>query len=151
MTKLKNDPKRNRKKDLNLAGLYAVTHETAYKNGKLRPGVYGYVSKGTPYICKPGSGDGQVPKYVHDMTGDDVPKVLKGRMVAFWADTNNRSRKMCWLAEKSLYKEMVGEPTQKISKKGSSKGKNSARKSGTTSYKNSTSKKATSRDNNSLW
>lgn len=123
MTKLKNDPNRNRKKDLNLAGLYAVTHETAYKNGKLRSGVYGYATKDVPYICKPASQEGKPPKYVHDMTGDDVPKVLKGRMVAFWSDTNNRSRKMCWLAEKSLYNEMVGATAQKGKNGGVKKGK----------------------------
>ena len=123
MTKMKNDPNRNRKKDLNLAGLYAVTNETAYKNGKLRPEVYGYVSKGTPYICKPASQDGKPPKYVHDMTGDEVPKVLKGRMVAFWADSRNYSRKQCYLAEKSLYNEMVGTTAQKGKNGGVKKGK----------------------------
>ena len=53
MKKLKNDPNRNRKKDLNLSGLYAVTNDFAYKNGKLRDGVYGVVSKDTPYVCRP--------------------------------------------------------------------------------------------------
>lgn len=98
MTKLKNDPNRNRKKDLNLSGLYAVTHETAYKNGKLRSGVYGVVSKSSPYICKPGSKSGQAPQFKHDVTGKDVPKILKNRMLAFWSDSGNKGRKTCWLA-----------------------------------------------------
>ena len=41
----KKNPTRNREKDRNFAGLYAVSHEYAYKNGKLRPEVYGYVTK----------------------------------------------------------------------------------------------------------
>lgn len=68
MTKNKN-PVRNREKDRNFAGLYAVTNEYAYKNGKLRPEVYGYVTKNLPYVCKPSSKQGQPPQFKHDMTG----------------------------------------------------------------------------------
>ena len=35
----KKNPTRNREKDRNFAGLYAVSHEYAYKNGKSRPEV----------------------------------------------------------------------------------------------------------------
>ena len=41
MAKLKNRPKQKQRKNKNLSGLYAVTHETAYKNGK---------SKFRPYV-----------------------------------------------------------------------------------------------------
>lgn len=98
MSLLKNDPNRNRKKDLNLSGLYAVTHETAYKNGKLRSGVYGYATKDVLYICKPSNKEGKPPKYKNDMTGNAVPMVLKNRMLAFWSDSGNKGRKTCWLA-----------------------------------------------------
>lgn len=117
MSKHKRDPNRNRQKDLNFSGLYAVSNEYAYKDGKLRPEVYGYITKGTPYICKPANKNGKPPKFMHDMTGDDVPKVLKGRMVSFWADPNNRNRKQCWLAEKSVYEEMTGRSGGKRKKK----------------------------------
>lgn len=37
---MKKDVKRNRK-DKNLSGLYAVSNNFVYQNGKLRKGVYG--------------------------------------------------------------------------------------------------------------
>ena len=64
----KKEPNRNREKDRNLDGLYAVTNEYAYKNGKLRPEVYGYVTKDLPYICKPASKQGKPPQFKQDMT-----------------------------------------------------------------------------------
>ena len=116
MQKNKN-PTRNREKDRNFAGLYAVTNEYAYKNGKLRPEVYGYISKDTPYICKPSSKKGRPPQFKHDMTGKEVPKVLKNRMLAFWSDAKNYKRKQCWLVEKSVYEEMTGRSGGKRKKK----------------------------------
>lgn len=113
----KKNPTRNREKYRNFAGLYAVTNEYAYKNGKLRPEVYGYVTKDLPYICKPSSKKGQPPQFKHDMTGKEVPKVLKNRMLAFWSDDKNRGRKSCWLAEKSVYEEMTGRSGGKRKKK----------------------------------
>ena len=123
MVKYSNDPNRNREKNKNLSGLYAVTNDFAYKNGKLRPEVYGYVTKDVPYICKPGNKDGKPPKYKNDMTGNAVPMVLKNRMLAFWSDSGNKGRKTCWLAEKSLYNEMVGAVSQKGKNGGAKKGK----------------------------
>lgn len=111
MTKI---PNRNRKKNINLAGLYAVPNEIAYKNGKPRPEVYGCVTKNTPYICKADAqSSGKPPRHVSDMTGDKVPKVLKNRMLAFWADKNNAGKSTCYLVEKSLYEEMVKGRTKK--------------------------------------
>ena len=100
---MKRDVKRNRK-DKNLAGLYAVSHDTAFKNGKLRKGVYGMVDKMTPYICKPAeSKKGKPRKFVRDST--DIPKACKDRILAFWDDKNNANKRACYLAEKSLYDE----------------------------------------------
>lgn len=93
MVKYPNDPNRNREKNKNLSGLYAVTNDFVYKNGKLRPEVYGYVTKDVPYICKPGNKEGKPPKYKNDMTGNAVPMVLKNRMLAFWSDSGNKGRK----------------------------------------------------------
>ena len=116
MVKKKN-PTRNREKDRNFAGLYAVSHEYAYKNGRLRPEVYGYVSKSVPYICKPASKQGQLPQFKHDMTGKEIPKVLKNRMLAFFSDANHKNKNTCWLAEKSVYEEMTGRSGGKRKKK----------------------------------
>ena len=51
MSMQKKDLKRNRK-DKNLSGLYAVTNDIAFQNGKLRKEVYGMIGKDTPFICK---------------------------------------------------------------------------------------------------
>ena len=104
----KKNPNRNRKKNINLAGLYAVPSEIAYQGGKPRAEVYGYVTKDTPYICKAQErGSIKSPQLVSDMTGDKVPKVLKNRMLAFWADKHNKTKNVCYLVEKSLYEEML--------------------------------------------
>lgn len=110
----KKDPKRNRTKKVNLAGLYAVTRDIAYDHGKPREGVYGYITKDTPFICKANALTSESPpQLVSDMTGSEVPKVLKNRMLAFWSDKHNSNKKVCYLAEKSLYEEMVGHPVGK--------------------------------------
>ena len=102
------NPNRNRKKNINLAGLYAVPREIAFDGDKPRAEVYGYITKDTPFICKAQSGGSvKSPQLVSDMTGDKVPKVLKNRMLAFWADKNNKSKSVCYLVEKSLYLEML--------------------------------------------
>ncbi len=98
------DVKRNRK-DKNLAGLYAVSHDIAYKGGKLRRGVYGVVGKDTPYIYKPADKQRDRPRtFVRDCT--DIPKVCKNRILAFWDNKKNKDRSACYLVEKSLYEEM---------------------------------------------
>lgn len=94
--------KRNRK-DKNLAGLYAIPHDIAYRNGKLRKGVYGVVDKNTPYICKPAD-DSKPREFVRDST--DIPKACKNRILAFWDDKKNKTKRVCYLSEKSLYDEM---------------------------------------------
>lgn len=111
---------RNRNKNKNLAGLYAVPHEYAYQDGKLRPEVYGYISKNSPYICTPGTAN-KPPKYKQDMTGTVVPSVLKNRMIAFWNDKDNARRQQCFLVEKSVYEEMVGHKVGSSSKKSTPK------------------------------
>ena len=66
------DIKRNRK-DKNLAGLYAISNENAYKNGKIRKGVYGVVNKDTPFICKPSVKEkNKSREFIRDTT--DIPK-----------------------------------------------------------------------------
>ena len=95
--------KRNRK-DKNLSALYAVSSNVAYINGKMRKGVYGVVSKDTPYIWKPSQKEGQPRSFVRDST--DIPKACKNRILAFWDDKNNSTKRVCYLAEKSLYDEM---------------------------------------------
>ena len=104
----KKNPVRNREKRINLKGLYAVPSEIAYQNGKPRPEVYGYVNKDTPFICKAQvNGSQKAPQFLSDMTGNNVPDVLKNRMLAFWHDKHNSSKSVCYLVEKSLYLEMV--------------------------------------------
>ncbi len=108
---MKKDINRNRK-DKNLAGLYAVPHDIAYKNGKLRKGVYGAVGKDTPYIYKPSNKQRDKPRtFVRDST--DIPKVCKNRVLAFWDDKHNKDRSVCYLAEKSLYEEMKNKNNKK--------------------------------------
>lgn len=104
----KKDPVRNREKDVNLSGLYAIPSEIALENGKPRDGVVGCVSRSSPYICLPQDVKSKKPpRFFRDMTGDNVPKTLKNRMLAFWHDKHNASKKVCYLAEKSLYEEML--------------------------------------------
>ena len=111
--------KRNRK-DKNLAGLYVISNEVAYSNGKLREGVYGVVGRDTPYICKPAnSAKGKPRTFVRDST--DLAKVCKNRILAFWDDKNNKGKSVCYLAEKSLYEEMVGHKVGPASKKTTTK------------------------------
>ena len=99
----KKDINRNRK-DKNLAGLYAVSNDVAYKNGKLRKGVYGVIGKDTPYICKPADKQKNKPRtFIRDST--DIPKTCKSRILAFWDDKNNKGKSACYLVEKSLYDE----------------------------------------------
>ena len=101
----KKDVARNRK-DKNLSGLYAVTNDIAFQNGKLRKEVYGMIGKDTPYICKPADKSKNKPRsFVRDST--DLPKACKNRVLAFWDDKNNKKKNSCYLAEKSLYDEMV--------------------------------------------
>ncbi len=105
---IKKDPNRNRKKNINYSGLYAIPSEIAFENGKPRKGVIGYVTKETPYICMPReSNSNKAPQVLNDMTGNQIPKVLKNRMLAFWSDKVNGTKKICYLAEKSLYEEML--------------------------------------------
>ncbi len=97
------DVKRNRK-DKNLAGLYAVSNDAAYKDGKLRNGVYGAVSKDVPYICKPANKARDKPRtFVRDST--DIPKTCKNRILAFWDDKHNKGKTTCYLVEKSIYED----------------------------------------------
>lgn len=100
-----NKPIKRNRKDKNLSALYAIPNDIAYKNGKLRSGVYGMVDKTTPYICTPASGANKPRRFVRDST--DIPKACKNRVLAFWDDKNNRGKSVCYLAEKSLYEEMM--------------------------------------------
>lgn len=95
---------RNRK-DKNLAGLYAVSSDVAYKNGKLRPEIYGVVDKKTPYIFKTSAKNGKARTFVRDST--DLPKACKNRILAFWDDKVNKNKQCCYLAEKPLYEQNV--------------------------------------------
>lgn len=100
----KKDIARNRK-DKNLSGLYVVSNDIAYSNGKLRRGIYGVIGRDTPYVCKPADRlKGKPRQFVRDST--DLPKACKNRILAFWDDKNNKSKSVCYLAEKSLYDEM---------------------------------------------
>ncbi|MCD8372264.1 MAG: hypothetical protein LUD27_03070, partial [Clostridia bacterium] len=104
------DIKRNRKNE-NLAGLYAVSNNYAYKNGKLRKGVIGAVDKDTPFVSKPADKkNGKPRKFVKDMTS--LPQACKNRILAYYDDNYNSSSK-CYLAEKSIYDEMVADKARK--------------------------------------
>ncbi|MCD8371867.1 MAG: hypothetical protein LUD27_01010, partial [Clostridia bacterium] len=104
------DIKRNRKNE-NLAGLYAVSHDYAYKNGKLRKGVIGAVDKDTPFVSKPADKkNGKPRKFVKDMTS--LPQACKNRILAYYDDTNSKGGR-CYLAEKSVYDEMVADKARK--------------------------------------
>lgn len=108
MSSVKKDVKRNRTKRVDLKGLYAVPHEIAYEKGKPRPGVYGYVTRRSPYICRAQKmGDKKPPAFLQDMTGEKVPTVMKNRILAFWGDSNNMYKQSCYLVERSLYEEMM--------------------------------------------
>lgn len=105
------DIKRNRKKE-NLAGLYVVSSEIAYKNKKIRKGVYGAVDKTTPFVCKPADiKNGKPRRFVGNST--DLPDVCKNRILSFWDDKKNKDRRVCYLAEKSLYDEMINQTSDK--------------------------------------
>lgn len=107
----KKDVKRNRK-DKNLSGLYVVSSDIAYSKGKLRRGVYGVIGRDTPYICKPADRLKEKPRqFVRDST--DLPKACKNRILAFWDSKLNKSKSVCYLAEKSLYDEMKSKQEMK--------------------------------------
>lgn len=136
---------KNRNKDINLSGLYAVSYDYAYKNGKPLQGTCGVVSKNTPYICLVNSSESTKPGvFWHDMTGKDVPKVLKNRILAFYGDKDNTKKSTCYLVEKPLYEEMVGhkvgKSTEKPTNQSSFSGKKTVRKPATTSYGKGASK-----------
>ena len=91
-----------------LSGLYAVSRDVALSaGGKPRPGVYGMVTRDTPFITKPKAKPGSKPKYLRDMTDGSVPTALKDRILAFWDDPNNDRKEHCYLVEKPLYDEMT--------------------------------------------
>lgn len=110
-------PNRNRKKRKNLTGLYAVSYDEAYKDGKLRNEVYGAVDKNGPYVYEPGNPAKDKPrKFLNDMTGRGVPETCKNRILAFWDDKLNKNKRQCYLAEKPLYEEMVNKKKLKSNK-----------------------------------
>ena len=98
-------PKRNRSKNKNLAGLYAVPYTFAYSNGKLRKDVYGAVRTTSPYVFEPGS-DKRPPRFKNDLCGS-LPITVKNRILAFYSDKSHSSKETCYLAEKPLYEEML--------------------------------------------
>ena len=105
----KKDINRNRK-NKNLSGLYAITSDIAYKNGKLRKEVFGVVSKSTPYITKPKTNN-KPRTFVRNMS--EIPDACKNRILAFYDDKTNLNRNNCYLAEKSLYLEMIEKQKKK--------------------------------------
>lgn len=111
------DKDRNRNRNINLSALYALPYDVALKGGKPRDGVYGYVTKNTPYICKPQrEGSATPPQYLRDMTDPKVPTVLKNRILAFYSDPNNKQKGTCFLGERSLYDEFRGSQTTTVPK-----------------------------------
>ena len=111
------DKNRNRNRNINLSALYALPSETAIRDGKPRDGVYGFVTKNTPYICKPQrEGSKASPQYLRDMTDPKVPTVLKNRILAFYSDPNNKQKGTCYLGERSIYEEFRGSKTATASK-----------------------------------
>lgn len=119
------DKDRNRNRNINLAALYALPHDVALAEGKPRDGVYGCVTKNTPYICKAQpDGSRKPPQYLRDMTDPKVPTVLKNRILAFYSDPNNKQKGTCYLGERSLYDELRGsQATAPQKTKGRSKSK----------------------------
>ena len=117
-------PNRNREKNKNLSGLYAVPRDIAYNGGKLRKGVYGAVNTKTPYVFDPGSEKRSI-RFKADLCGT-LPKSVKNRILAFFDDKSNNSKSTCYLAEKPLYEEMLhkkGIPLPKPKPKKASKPK----------------------------
>lgn len=143
----KSFPDRNREKKINLNGLYAVSSTYALdEKGNPLNGVYGVVSKNTPYICKAKpAGSSKADLFKKDMTGNEVPNVLKNRILAFYSDKNNSKKSTCYLVEKPLYEEMVGHKVGRSVKKSTGQssfsGQNSVRKPATTNYGRSTKNK----------
>ncbi len=119
------DKDRNRNRNINLAALFAIPYDVALEDGKPRDGVYGYVTKNTPYICKAQrEGSKAPPQYLRDMTDPKVPTVLKNRILAFYSDPNNKQKGTCFLGERSLYDELRGSQAAAPQKpKGRSKSK----------------------------
>lgn len=111
------DKNRNRNRNINLSALYALPSDVALKSGKPRDGVYGYVTKNTPYICKPQrEGSKTPPQHLRDMTDPKVPTVLKNRILAFYSDPNNKQKGTCYLGERSIYEEFRGSKTATVPK-----------------------------------
>lgn len=90
----------------NLSGLYAVSYREALRGGKPREGVYGVVTRDTPFITKPKAKPGSNSQHLRDLTDSSVPTVLKNRILAFWDNPNNDQKDVCFLVEKPIYDEM---------------------------------------------
>ena len=119
---------KERNTDPNLLGLYAVSRDVALTSGgKPRAGVYGMVTRDTPFITRPKAKSGSKLQFMRDMTDIRVPTVLKNRILAFWDDPNNGRKEHCYLVEKPLYEEMM--EAHKIASPRSSSKKPTAKKS----------------------
>ena len=88
-------------KKANLSALTVVDSTQAYNGKRLKKGVYGIVSRDTPFVYKNvvDRRTGQKkPKFVNDM--HSLTNVSKQQIIAFFEDPNNHNRLKCYLIEK---------------------------------------------------
>ncbi len=97
--------KRNRK-EIDLRGLEVTTSEVAYDGTRLKKGVYGIVSRDTPFIYRnviDRKTKEVKPRYVNDM--EVLTNRSKQDIIAFFANKKNGKRRNCYLADKSVIEE----------------------------------------------
>lgn len=102
--------KRKRKPNTaNLSALYAIDNKFAYKGDKLKVGVYGVVSKDTPFVYKIVKNKSGVARREFINNSTSLPNVCKNRLMAFFDDKDNKNKLKAYLVDKSLYDEYKGE------------------------------------------
>ncbi len=93
--------RRRNPKKANLSNLTVVDSSVAYDGKKLKPGVYGIVSKDHPIIYKnvvDRKSKQLKPKYVNDISA--LTNVAKEKVVSFFDNKQNEHRKKCYLIDK---------------------------------------------------
>ena len=88
-------------KKANMANLKIVDSYQAYNGTRLKKGVYGIISRDTPFIYKnviDRRTHIKKPKYINDMSA--MTNLTKQEVISFFDDPNNRFKRKCYLIEK---------------------------------------------------
>lgn len=88
-------------KKANLSALKVVDYKDAYIGKRLKPSVYGIVSRDTPFIYKnviDRKTKKSKPKFVNDM--DSLTIICKQEVISFFDDKKNARKNRCYLVEK---------------------------------------------------